>query len=255
MNCQQMEKLIHAYQDGELDIASAVNVEEHIGACAKCESRAKNLRTLSRGLRNEGLRFQMPPGFQQRMQSALAQAQMAEEKAAPSRRAWSSQAAGWMVAAALAIVGLIAALAPHRGPGSEDRLVADLTANHVRSLMASHLMDVASTDRHTVKPWFEGKVEFAPPVKDLKEAGFPLLGGRLDFVEGHPAAALVYGRQKHVINLFVWPSNAGASVPPQTQEKDGYHLLRWTSGGMTLWAVSDVNARELEEFARKWSEQ
>jgi anti-sigma factor RsiW len=255
MNCQQLEKLIHAYQDGELDITSAVNVEEHIGECAKCENRAKNLRTLSRSLRNEGLRFQMCPGFQQRMQSTLAQAQMAEEEAAPAQRGRFSQAAGWMVAAVLAIMGLIAALAPHGGSGSDHQLVADLTANHVRSLMASHLMDVASTDRHTVKPWFDGKVEFAPPVKDLKEAGFPLLGGRLDFVDGHPAAALVYGRQKHIINLFVWPAQAGASGAPQSQEKDGYHLVRWISGGMNLWAVSDLNAQELEEFAQRWSSQ
>ena len=115
--------------------------------------------------------------------------------------------------------------------------------------MAEHLYDVESTDQHTVKPWFQGKVDFSLPVKDFKDQEYPLEGGRLDYLDDRPVAALVYRRHKHVINLFVWPA-ADADSPPQTTTRRGYNLLHWTQGGLQFWAVSDLNAEELAEFGR-----
>ncbi|MDP9292579.1 MAG: hypothetical protein M3O82_09485 [Verrucomicrobiota bacterium] len=145
------------------------------------------------------------------------------------------------------MLGFFAALQVHQHSARE-LLLGELTASHVRSLLATHLMDVASADQHTVKPWFDGKLDFAPPVKDLAEWGYPLAGGRLDYVSGRTVAALVYKRQKHFINLFIWPSD-DASPTPRTSMKDGYNLATWSNNGMTFWAVSDVNQSDLLEFA------
>jgi anti-sigma factor RsiW len=130
-------------------------------------------------------------------------------------------------------------------------LTQELVANHVRSqMLASHRFDVASSDPHTVKPWFEGKLDFSPPVKDLVANGFPLIGGRLDYLHGRAVAALVYQRRKHSINLFIWPFTPGSEVATGTVTRQGYQLVQWTQSGMTFCAVSDLNARELEEFVR-----
>ncbi len=118
--------------------------------------------------------------------------------------------------------------------------------------MASHLTDVESTDQHTVKPWFDGKLDFAPPVRDLRESGFPLLGGRLDYVDGRPAAALVYGRQKHFLNLFVWPAKAAETESLKTAQRNGYNIARWSDGKMNYGAVSDLNETDLRVFVGDW---
>jgi len=124
-------------------------------------------------------------------------------------------------------------------------------SSHIRSLMASHLTDVASTDQHTVKPWFNGRLDFSPPVTDLATSGYPLIGGRLDYLRGRPVAALVYQRRKHLINVFTWPDEraADSETPPRTQK--GYHVIHETHGGMAYWIVSDLNPEELSVFARR----
>ncbi|HTD54064.1 MAG TPA: anti-sigma factor, partial [Silvibacterium sp.] len=128
-------------------------------------------------------------------------------------------------------------------------LETEVISNHVRSLLATHLLDVPSTDQHTVKPWFAGKLKFSPPVQDFAENGFRLIGGRLDFIDGREVAAVVYQRNKHVINLFIWPSESNRSTAAQTFAKDGYNVVHWTRGGFQFWLVSDVNAQDLRDFA------
>jgi anti-sigma factor RsiW len=250
MNCQQVERLIHAYHDGELDIPASVQVDEHLANCPRCAGLLRGLSNLSAVLRNDALRFQAPAGLQQRIRAAAEQAAQAENEVV-SRPAWFRNP-GWAAAAAVAIVALILALQfpRHR---AEDRMIAEITSSHVRSLMANHLMDVASTDQHTVKPWFVGKLDFAPPVKDLRAEGFPLIGGRLDLVDARPVAALVYGRKKHVINLFVWPAKSSQGAAPSAAESNGYHLVRWSNSEMSFWAVSDLNEKELLEFVNTWT--
>jgi anti-sigma factor RsiW len=138
-----------------------------------------------------------------------------------------------------------------RGPTDDVSLTRELVASHVRSqMLPSHRFDVASSDPHTVKPWFEGKLDFAPPAKDLTDEGFPLVGGRLDYLHDRPVAAIVYQRRKHTINLFVWPSSPADDARPVSASRQGFHMLRWTSSGMTFWAVSDLNEEELQEFVR-----
>jgi anti-sigma factor RsiW len=163
---------------------------------------------------------------------------------APAKRSWNwtwSAAAVFLAAAILAF--------QFRPSPSDDRLLAELTESHVRSLMVDHLTDVTSTDQHTVKPWFTGKLDFAPPVKDLKSVGFPLLGGRLDYFGGRTVAALVYARQKHTINLFIWPASSPVVHASRATQRNGYHIVQWSDGRMNLVAISDLNEAELLQFA------
>jgi anti-sigma factor RsiW len=186
-------------------------------------------------------------------------------RARVSRAAWSDASGGrttgrrtgvstrgWLAAAATVVVvvggtWLFTSLQSQKSFGSMER---EVVSSHIRSLMASHLMDVASTDQHTVKPWFNGKLDFSPPVSDLSTSGYPLLGGRLDYLRGRPVAALVYQRRKHLINVFTWPEEGGvdSGAPPRTQQ--GYHVIHETHGGMVYWIVSDLNPEELSAFAR-----
>ena len=132
--------------------------------------------------------------------------------------------------------------------GLPDQLVSD----HIRALQPGHLIDVISNDQHTVKPWFDGRLDYAPPVKDLKSAGFPLNGGRLDYMAGRPVAVLIYGRRLHSIDLYVWPGGEGVAGTIRVGGRNGYNFRRWSQGGMVLWAVSDIGTNELAEFAALW---
>jgi len=161
----------------------------------------------------------------------------------------------WRWAAAFAVLVVCSVAAWQLLPGlpalsSNQRLAAEVFSSHVRSLEANHLMDVVSTDQHTVKPWFDGKLDFSPPVEDLASDGFPLIGGRLDYLGGREVAALVYQRRKHFINVFVWPDASGSSAPPAMESRQGYNLMRWSRGGFHFWAASDVSAADLAEFVR-----
>jgi anti-sigma factor RsiW len=245
MNCQQIRPLLHAHHDGELDAANTLQVDQHLADCPHCFAYLRNLGTTRLLVRDEALRHRASPDLRRNIRAALAKAAEAEREPVAARSIW------WRVglpAAAAVLLGSVFLFWPQH---SDDRLLAEVTSSHVRSLMVEHLTDVTSTDQHTVKPWFDGKLDYAPPVRDLRDSGFPLLGGRLDYLSGRSVAALVYGRQKHFINLFVWPvDRPGVASAPSPTERNGYHLVHWTSPTMTYWAASDLNEKELMDFAR-----
>ena len=249
MNCQQVQKLIHAHHDGELDVANTLQVDEHLADCPSCFNAARQLSALTGALRSPELRFSAPASLRSSISAAVEQAAKAE-RPAPVTRPWYRQP-GWSAAAVLAVACVLSFQVAFKR--TDDRLLTELTSSHVRSLMASHLYDVVSTDQHTVKPWFDGKIDFAPPVRNLQETGFPLLGGRMDFIEGRVVAALVYGRQKHLLNLFVWPSASATPVDLHVNQRNGYNVLRWSDGKMDFGLVSDLNEGEMREFVREYS--
>lgn len=249
MNCPQIQKLLHAHHDGELDAAHTLQIDEHLADCPSCFNASRQLSTLRNALQEPQLRFTAPAGLRQTISAAVERAESSERPSVFSHP-WF-QHSGWVAAAVLLVTTIFGF--QDTMSRRDNRLLADLTASHVRSLMVDHLTDVASTDQHTVKPWFDGKLDFAPPVKNLRESGFPLLGGRMDFVDGHPAAALVYGRQKHFLNLFVWPATSPSPSDVRATQRHGYNLIQWSDGKMTFAVMSDLNEIELREFVRDWS--
>ena len=247
MRCQEIQDLLDGYIDGELDVVSSVEVERHLQECQACAHAYENRHALRSAIREGDLSFRPPARLQKRVRAAVRQAHRADTHT----RLWSWR--GLSGAAALAAVALLVwTLMPIlTGPSENDRLTRELMAGHVRSLMADHLTDVASSDQHTVKPWFEGKLDFSPPVIDLADQGFPLVGGRLDYVDNRPVAALVYQRQQHVINLFIWPSPPDTEQGEQLVTQQGYHLLHWAQAGLRYWAVSNLNVGELQAFVQR----
>jgi anti-sigma factor RsiW len=199
-------------------------------------------------LRRNAPRYPAPEALRADLRAGVAAACVASPER-HLRLPGASFGAGFALAACLALF-LVLPRIPRPGPGLADTVVAA----HIRALQPGHLMDVVSTDQHTVKPWFDGRLPFAPPVKDFAAAGFPLVGGRLDYLAGHSAAALIYRHGRHVINLFVWPGAAAPDPLPASGSRDGYNFLRWSQGGMMFWAVSDLNAQELAGFVRDWQE-
>ncbi|VTU15165.1 putative transmembrane transcriptional regulator (anti-sigma factor) [Variovorax sp. SRS16] len=206
-------------------------------------------------IRQEGLRHAPPAALAGRIQGALRMADA--QRSAPGR---SSRQTAWPWLRGLALFGAGAATAWGLALSllvlpAQDVLSDAVTDSHVRSLMGSHLADVASSDRHTVKPWFAGKLDFSPPVVDLADEGLPLTGGRLDYLDGRPVAALVYRAGSHIVNLFVWPAPDGTPTVPVSAARRGYNLVHWTEAGMQFWAASDLNAKELAAFAQRLRER
>lgn len=244
MNCEAAQTLVDAYIDDELDPAGKLEIERHLEQCALCSGGYAEHGSLKRALGAGELRYKAPAELQQRIRFAL-RAEARSEKPAPTvPRRWFNAAAG-LAMAALALLFVLPYVQSRR---ADDLVAGEVLAGHIRSLMGDHLTDVPSSDQHTVKPWFDGKLDFAPPVADLAAAGFPLVGGRLDYVDNRPVAALVYQRHKHYINVFIWPASSRAAGAAKIAERQGYDLFRWTHGGMTYWAVSDLEESELKHF-------
>jgi anti-sigma factor RsiW len=246
MNCKDAQNLINGYVDGELDLVGNLEIERHIQGCALCAQGYENHQVLRNAIKTGSLYFTAPADLRRRIQLSLHKAAKAEAGRRMLPKWWFNIAAP-MAAAAIVLLALVPFL---QAPSADELLAGEVISSHVRSLMVSHLADVSSSDQHTVKPWFAGKLNFAPPVEDLAKQGFPLIGGRLDYVDNRPVAALIYQRQKHFINLFIWPSDPSSDVGTKTVSRQGYNLSHWSKSGTTFWAASDLNNSELQEFAQ-----
>jgi anti-sigma factor RsiW len=242
--------LVQAELDGELDAAEAAALAVHRAECPICQAAAADI-ALARQAMHADLYEPMPAGMRERVitRLGLARPQAVVRPASGGRSWWNplSAGAGFGLGAACAAALAFLVLVP-----GETGLTEQIVAGHIRALQPGHLEDVQSSDRHTVKPWFDGRIDFAPPVKDLAADRFPLTGGRLDYVAGRPVAALVYRRDKHIINLFVWPASDTEARAPEAAQRQGYNLVRWTQNGMNFWAVSDLEANQLRDFMDDW---
>jgi len=242
MTCDEAEILLHALIDGELDAGHAREVEGHIAGCPRCTAQLAAYREMSKAIASADLRYAAPPQLRRRIEASLPQTRT------PNRRSVMKGFAMGSAVSAIAATGLFAILLHD---GDDQRIMSEVVSAHLRSLQAGHLTDVVSTDQHTVKPWFNGKLDVSPPVIDLTAQGFALIGGRLDYVDARAIGAIVYRRRAHVINLFVlpaeppsWRATWALGRPPPTS----YSVVHWTRGGLDFWAVSDVEKPELEQF-------
>lgn len=240
--CPDRAEMLHAYFDGELDAANARAFETHLKTCPDCSEAIGDLQALRDRFADPALASRAPEALRARIEA------MVEPAAPRPRRPRLAAALPWGLSGAFAAIAatFAAVTVVPTTVALEDQLVAD----HVRSTLGVRLVDVETSDRHTVKPWFNGKVDFAPPVVDLADAGYPLVGGRLDYVDRHVVAALVYRRNKHVINVFVWPQDQRLRWPAVGGDHQGYGVVHWTEAGLQFWAVSDVDHGDLEAFGR-----
>jgi anti-sigma factor RsiW len=243
MASHAQRNLLHAYLDDELDLVRSMELEDHLAECGDCANEVASYRALREGVQAADLRYQPSSEFRSRLLKELEQ----QERPQPTvihRRipSWS-----WAAVAALLLLAS-AALVLDVSQRSERKVASEIVTDHVRSLMVGHLTDVANSDQHTVKPWFTGKLDFSPQVRDLSADGFELIGGRLEYLDGHNAAAIVYQRRKHVINLFTWPTSA-SDEGPQATAQQGFNLVEWKQAGMYYCAISDLNRQELTELA------
>jgi anti-sigma factor RsiW len=244
MNCEEAEVLLHALIDGELDAGHAREVENHIAGCARCAVLLAEYREMSKLIAEAGPGYTAPLALRRKIEAALPQPQ-----AAPSRRSVLRGFALGSAVSAMAATGLVAVILRN---DDVDRIQSEVVSAHLRSLQAGHLTDVISTDQHTVKPWFNGKLDVAPPVIDLTAQGFTLIGGRLDYVDARAIGAVVYRRRQHVINLFVAQTADTERRAAKSSALQGFNIRSWSDRGLNFWAVSDLGADELAEFSQKF---
>lgn len=248
MTCEEAEVLLHALIDGELDAGHAREVEAHVAGCPHCAAALNDYREMSKVLASADLRYKAPAELRQRIEAALPQA-TAQVVPMPSRRGLLRGFAMGSAVSAIAATGLFAVVLRN---DDAERIQSEVVSAHLRSLQAGHLTDVISTDQHTVKPWFNGKLDVAPPVIDLTTQGFTLIGGRLDYVDARPIGAVVYRRHQHVINLFVAQTSSTGRRDARIETLQGFNIRRWSDRGLNYWAVSDLAADELADFGDKF---
>lgn len=244
MTCEDARLLLHALIDGELDAGHAREVEAHVESCARCAAELAAFRGLRDAMPGPSLRHAAPPSLRHSIERALPKTDDRTSRRAMLKGFAFGSALSALAAASVTFVIL--------REDRDARVLGEAISAHLRSLQADHLTDVLSSDQHTVKPWFNGRIDLAPPVIDLTAQGFTLIGGRLDFIDGKPAAVIVYRRRVHVINLFVAQGLGPPLAAPKLQTVQGFNILRWTDEGMSLMAVSDLNRDELEEFSAKF---
>jgi anti-sigma factor RsiW len=245
MNCRDVLPMLNPYSDGELDLVRQVEIEKHLSECAECAKQEENLRSLRAVLSSPSLYYRAPTALHARVELPTSTVRFAR------RQSWARQVA--IAAGVLLLFGTgtaIGVLWSRTGASADERLADLVVASHVRSLQVEHLKDVASSDQHTVKPWFLGKLDFSPQVLDLTPQRFTLSGGRLDYLTDRPVAALVYQRRSHVINLFMWPAANDEEKAVRALSRQGFHIRHWQRSGMTYWAISDLNDQELDELVQ-----
>jgi len=245
MNCDEAKILLHALLDNELDAGHAREVEAHIAGCPDCAAELAAQREMQRVLTETNLRYTAPASLRGRIEASLPGPQRQQ----PTRRSVLRGFAMGSAVSALAASGVVALVLRQ---DDQQRILSEVVSAHLRSLQAGHLIDVVSTDQHTVKPWFNGKLDVAPPVIDLTAQGFTLVGGRLDYIDARAIGAVVYKRRQHVINLFVSQTSSTEHRPPKTQTMQGFNCRRWGERGLNFWAVSDIGGDELAEFVDKF---
>jgi len=258
MNCERSRALLGAHLDRELDPVNDRDLQDHLRDCAHCLRAAEEQQQMGRLVRSVAPYHRAPVGLEAGIRAALGAA--APRTAGAGRaRAWllagfagPRQWAGALAMVAAILVAIWAGSAVTARRAAARFLAEEIVSAHVRSLTGTHLTDVLSSDQHTVKPWFDGKVDFAPPVRDLSADGFPLAGGRADYLAGHPAAALVFQRNRHFINVFVWPVGAGAGPAAAELTLRGYNLISWQQQDLAFCAVSDLNRAELQVFVERY---
>jgi anti-sigma factor RsiW len=245
MNCKDAQSLMNAYADKELELQKSLEMEEHLKSCPACTQVFDNNLALSAALKTNALYHKPSIALQNRIHAVLKKEEMTVQK--PRALPWAWLNAGAALAAAVVLTWTIVPLLSTRS--ADAMMTQEIVSSHVRSLLASHLTDVASSDQHTVKPWFSGKLDFSPPVDNFVQQGFPLIGGRLDYLENKTVAALVYQHRKHYINLFIWPADSDTATTPKVLSRQGYQIIHWTQSGMHFYAVSELNQDELKQFA------
>jgi len=249
MRCADCRDAVNAFVDGELLAEEQRDVREHLATCADCRREHEVLVATSRTLKEGLVRHRAPDVLKARIRSALAQPDAFAPAASPPRRSWMRLVAAGIVIAAASSGLTVAAI---HNPFTQQNATSDVLASHIRSLMPGHLVDIASTDQHNVKPWFNGRVNLSPTVPRLDSAGFTLTGGRIDYIEGRATAAIVYMRREHVINVFAW-AEPGHDIQATPGMKNGYHFIWERRDGVETWIVSDLNVAELAEFATRYA--
>jgi anti-sigma factor RsiW len=250
LDCTQVRSVIECYADGELDALTSATIERHLEQCAGCQGAIERLRSLSQLVREAAPYYAAPDRLSRRIRASVQ-----ERDAAPPRQvagAWWDWLRPAALVAATAVVTWIAAPQLQRPPAT-DLLADEVISSHARATLTGHGTAVASSERHTVKPWLTSRLDFSPPVANLEAEGFPLIGARLDYVDRRPVGVLVYRRRQHVIDVFVWPDDERSAPASLELSKRGYQVLHWTDRGMRFWAISDLNAAELKTFAAQFS--
>jgi anti-sigma factor RsiW len=249
MTCEETRSLLDGYIDGELDLVRSMEVERHAKGCDSCRTELRGLSALHQSIGSSDMRYSAPKELLSRINKSLKK-EGAKRSVSGKSRLWIPLA--YTVAAAVIV---IVAVGMWRSSTEQNRIADQVVASHVRSLMADHLFDVQSTDQHTVKPWFHGKLDYAPPVQDFARQGYPLVGGRLDYIAGRPVAAVVFQKRQHPINLFVWPLKDSSNSRPRNLMRSGYNIVEWNKDGMEHWLISDLSDNELRAFAQMLQEQ
>jgi anti-sigma factor RsiW len=244
MDCRQCLDALQARLDGELSPDEARDVDRHLATCAACAREYATLTETHRMVSENLMRYAAPDVLKARIRGAVTDASAPRPVVRATPPWWRQIAAGLVIAVASSALtyGAISR------SGGERAVSDELLSSHLRSLMPGHLTDVVSTNQHAVKPWFNGRVDVSPAVPNLDSLGFPLVGGRTDYVRGRAVPVVVYARRQHMINVYAWPTAAGAASPPRVSSRNGYHFFEWRTAGLEYWAVSDLNTGELESF-------